>query len=343
MRVDRTAVYCTLLVLTLAILPRVEAGEVLSSVKAREMLRCGVSENIPGFSERDPDGRWRGLEADFCRAVAAAVLSDPEKVEFIPLRASARFPALRSRRIDLLLGSTSWTLTREAVLKVQFPGILFYDGQGFMVPTAANITTLADLDGATVCVEKGTTHTRTLAAFFKAKGWSVDSRVIDSAPKAAEAFFAGRCRAFTSDAAKLAAMRLHAPGGPQAFAILPELISREPLSPVVWGGDPEWTTVIRWVLKVLILAELHGVTRDNLDGVIADQTNRLLWVSDDDRELLAQSMGIPLGWARRALRAVGNYGEVYERNVGQQSPLKIERGLNRLWTEGGLHYAPPID
>ncbi len=343
MSIDRTVLCAAMLVLTLAVLPRVEAGEVLSGVKARGVLRCGVSEDIPGFSERDADGRWRGLDADFCRAVAAAVLSDPEKVDFVPLRASARFPALQTRRIDLLLGNTSWTLTREAVLKVQFPGILFYDGQGFMVPTAANITTLADLDGATVCVEKGTTHQRTLAAFFKAKGWSVEPLVIDSAPKAAEAFFAGRCRAYTSDAAQLAAMRLRAPGGPQAFAILPELISREPLSPVVWGGDPEWTTVVRWVLNVLILAERHGVTRDNLDAVIADQTNPLLWVSDDDRELLAQSMGIPLGWARRVLRAVGNYGEVYERNVGQESPLKIERGLNRLWTEGGLHYAPPID
>jgi general L-amino acid transport system substrate-binding protein len=173
MKIDRIVLCTSMLVLMLAALPQAQAGEVLSSVKARGVLRCGVSEDIPGFSERDADGRWRGLDADFCRAVAAAVLSDPEKVEFVPLRASARFPALQTRRIDLLLGNTSWTLTREAVLKVQFPGILFYDGQGFMVPTAANMTTLADLDGATVCVEKGTTHTRTLAAFFKAKGWSV--------------------------------------------------------------------------------------------------------------------------------------------------------------------------
>ncbi len=343
MKIDWSAFCLATLVLMFAVLPQVEAGEVLDSVTARGKLRCGVSEDIPGFSERDADGRWRGLDADFCRAVAAAVLSDPEKVQFVPLRASARFPALQTRRIDLLLGNTSWTLTREAVLKVQFPAILFYDGQGFMVPTAANIKTLADLEGATVCVEKGTTHTRTLAAYFKVNGWSVEPLIIDSAPEAAAAFFAGRCRAYTSDAAQLAAMRLRAPGGPQAFAILPELISREPLSPAVWGGDPEWTTVVRWVLNVLILAERHGVTRHNLDAVIADQTNPLLWVSDDDRVLLAQSMGIPLGWARRVLRAVGNYGEVYERNVGQESPLKIERGLNRLWTDGGLHYAPPID
>ncbi|HOW74593.1 MAG TPA: amino acid ABC transporter substrate-binding protein [Candidatus Competibacteraceae bacterium] len=343
MKIDRMVGCTALLILALTILPGVEAGEVLDSVKARGQLRCGVSEGIPGFSERDADGRWRGFEVDFCRAVAAAVLSDPEKVEFVPLRASARFPALQTRRIDLLLSGTTWTLTREAVLKVQFPGILFYDGQGFMVPTAAHITTLADLDGATVCVEKGTTHQRTLTAYFKVKGWSFEPLVIDSAPKAAEAFFAGRCRAYTSDAAQLAAMRLRAPEDPRAFVILPEQISREPLSPAVWGGDPEWTTVVRWVLNTLILAERHNVTRDNLDAVIAGQTNPLVWATDDDRELLAQSMGIPIRWGIRALKAVGNYGEIYERNVGRDSPLKIERGLNRLWTEGGLHYAPPID
>jgi general L-amino acid transport system substrate-binding protein len=250
---------------------------------------------------------------------------------------------LQTRRVDLLLGSTTWTLTREAVLKVQFPGILFYDGQGFMVPAAANMDTLADLDGAKVCVEGGTTNERTLTAYFQAQGWSVEPLVIDSAPQAAEALFAGRCAAYTSDAAQLAAMRLRAPGGQQAFAILPDRISREPLSPAVWGGDPEWATTVRWVLNVLILAEYYGVTRDNLDAVIAGRVNPRLWTADYDREHIAKAMGIQPGWARRLLQAVGNYGEVYERNVGRDSPLKIERGLNRLWTEGGLHYAPPID
>ena len=200
-----------MLVLTLAVLLRVEAGEVLDGVKARGQLRCGVNEGIPGFSEHDADGRWRGFDVDFCRAVAAAVLGDPDKVELVPLLASTRFPALQARRIDLLLNNTTWTLIREAVLKVQFPGVFFYDGQGFLVPVAAKIATLADLDGATICVVKGTTHQRNLEAYFEAKGWSMKPLMIDSAPEAAEAFFAGRCRAYTSDAAQLAAMRLRAP------------------------------------------------------------------------------------------------------------------------------------
>ncbi len=343
MPIDRTVWRTAVLVLMFAVLPRLEAGEVLDGVKARGQLRCGVSEGIPGFSERDPNGRWRGFEVDFCRAVAAAVLGDPEKVEFVPLRASTRFPALHSRKIDLLLRNTTWTLTREAVLKVQFPGILFYDGQGFMVPAAANIATLADLDGATVCIEKGTTHRRNLEEHFHANGWSVEPLIIDSAAEAAQAFFAGRCRAYTSDAAQLAAMRLRAPKDARDFVILTERISKEPLGPVVWGGDPEWTTLVRWILYALILAEEYGITRDNLDAVIAENRNPLVRRAAKERDLLARALGVPPGWGIRVLRAVGNYGEMYERNVGRDSPLDIERGLNRLWTQGGLHYAPPID
>jgi general L-amino acid transport system substrate-binding protein len=341
MKINWTVCGAALLVLAFAILPRVEAAEVLNGVKARGQLRCGVSEGIPGFSEQDADGRWRGFDVDFCRAVAAAVLGDPDKVELVPLLASTRFPALQTRRIDLLLNNTTWTLTREAVLKVQFPGILFYDGQGFLVP--AKIATLADLDGATICVERGTTHQRNLDAYFETKGWSVKPLVIDSSPEAANALFAGRCRAYTSDASLLAAMRLRAPKDAQDFVILPERISREPFSPAVWGGDPEWATVIRWVLNVLIFAEEYGVTRGNLDAVIAENRNPLVRRTAEEANIIARSLGIETGWGIQALRAVGNYGEMYERHIGRDSPLKIERGLNRLWTQGGLHYAPPID
>lgn len=344
MQIDRFFWRIAVLVLMLALSPRIVAGgTVLEGVKARGQLRCGVSEGIPGFSERDADGRWRGFEVDFCRAVAAAVLGDPEKVDFVPLRASTRFPALQSRKIDLLLRNTTWTLTREAVLKVQFPGILFYDGQGFMVPAAANVDTLADLDGATICIEKGTTHRRNLEEYFLANDWSVKPLIIDSVREAAQAFFAGRCQAYTSDAAKLAAIRQWAPTDAQDFVILPERISKEPLGPVVWGGDPEWITLVRWVLNILILAEEHGVTRDNLDAVIAENRNPLVRRSTGEQEMIARSLGVPALWGARALRAVGNYGEMYERNVGRDSQLNIERGLNRLWTQGGLHYAPPID
>lgn len=340
MKIDWTVCCTALLALTLALPPQVEAAEVLNGVKARGQLRCGISEGVPGFSEHDADGRWRGFDVDFCRAVAAAVLGDPDKVELVPLLASARFPALQTRRIDLLLNNTTWTLTREAVLRVQFPGILFYDGQGFLVP--AGIATLVDLDGASICVERGTTHQRNLKTYFEAKGWSVKPLIIDSAPEAAAALFAGRCRAYTSDASLLAAMRLRA-SDRDAFLILPERISREPFSPAVWGGDPAWSTVIRWVLNVLILAEEHGVTRDNLDAVVAENTNLLVRRTADEGNVIGRAMGIEPGWATRALRAVGNYGEMYERNIGRDSPLKIERGLNRLWNQGGLHYAPPID
>jgi general L-amino acid transport system substrate-binding protein len=344
MQIDRVIRRIAVLVLILALSPRIVAGgTVLEGVKARGQLRCGVSEGIPGFSERDVDGRWRGFEVDFCRAVAAAVLGDPEKVQFVPLRASTRFPALQSRKIDMLLRNTTWTLTREAILKVQFPGILFYDGQGFMVSAAANIATPADLDGATICIEKGTTHLRNLEEYFHANDWSVEPLVIDSVNDAAQAFFAGRCLAYTSDAAKLAAMRQQAPNGARDFVILPERISKEPLGPVVWGGDPEWATLVRWVLNILILAEEQGVTSDNLDAVIAENRNPLVRRSTYEQEMITRSLGISALWGARVLRAVGNYGEMYERNIGRESPLNIERGLNRLWTQGGLHYAPPID
>ena len=343
MKINWTVCGAALLVLTLAVLPRVEAGEVLNSVKARGQLRCGVSEGILGFSEIDADEHWHGLNVDFCRAAAAVVLGDADKVEFVPLSTSSRFPALQTRRIDLLLSNPTWTLTREAVLKIQFPGILFYDGQGFLVPTAAGIKTVADLDGATICVQRGTTHRRNLTAYFEVKGWSVKPLVMDSGSEAAEAFFAGRCRAYTADAAQLAGVWLRAPKERQAFVILPERISREPLSAAVWGGDPEWATVIRWVLNVLIFAEEYGVTRGNLDAVIAENRNPLVRRTAEEANIIARSLGIEPGWGIRALRTVGNYGEMYERNVGRDSPLKIERGLNRLWNQGGLHYAPPID
>lgn len=332
-----------LLAVALAAPPPADAGEVLAAVKSRGVLRCGVSEGIPGFSQRDANGRWQGLDADFCRAVAAAVVGDGDKVEFVPLKSSERFPALQARRIDLLVRNTSWTLTREAVLKVQFPAVLFYDGQAFLVPAAANITTPDQLNGATVCVEKGTTHERNLARYASRQRLSLTPLVIDSASDVAAAFFAGRCRAYTSDASQLAAARLLAPGGPDRFVILPERISKEPLAPVVWGGDPEWTTVVRWVLYALILAEEYGIARDNLDAMAESGGGQLAWLSDQEKGLLGQALGIAPGWTVRAVKAVGNYGEIYDRNVGRASPLSIERGPNRIWTQGGLMYAPPID
>ena len=320
-----------------------QAGEVLDTVKARGELRCGVSEGIAGFSEQDSSGQWRGLDADFCRAVAAAVLGDPNKVKFVLLKASARFPALLSRKIDLLLRNTTWTLTREALLKLQFPGVLFYDGQGFLVAKSSGISALADLGGATVCVEKGTTHGQHLVDYFAARGLVVKPLVIDSSAGVADAFFAGQCRAYTADSSQLAAVLARSPGAAKNFVVLKERISKEPLGPVVQGGDAEWATLVRWVLFTLISAEEFGITQANIDAVLKQSqgaAGRLLSGKD---ERLARALGVRSDWVVQAIKAVGNYGEMYERNLGKDSPLNLERGLNRLWTEGGILYAPPVN
>ncbi|MBV2131740.1 amino acid ABC transporter substrate-binding protein [Pseudomonas sp. MAP12] len=332
-----------LLLLAIWLAASAQAGQVLDSVKARGELRCGVSEGIPGFSEQDANGRWQGLDADFCRAVAAALFGDPEKVAFKPLRASTRFPALQAKQIDLLARNTTWTLTREALLQVQFPAVLFYDGQAFMVPRSSGITRLAELRAGKVCVAKGTTHVDNLADHARLHDLAWEPLVIDSSLAVAEAFYAGRCQAWTADAAQLAAMRLRAPAGPEAFVILPERISREPLAPVVLGEDVQWGSLVRWVLFALVLAEEHGMTQANVEarvGELGGATGRLL--SGQDTRL-ARALGARDDWVVRAVRAVGNYGELYERNLGTGSPLRIERGLNRLWKDGGLMYAPPID
>jgi general L-amino acid transport system substrate-binding protein len=310
------------------------AGETVRAVTARGHLSCGVSEGIAGFSEPDARGRWVGLDADFCRAVAAAVLGDAEKVRFVPLRSSTRFPALQAGKIDLLVRNTTWTLTREALLGVQFPAVLFYDGQAFMVPKAAGIAAPAELRGATVCVEKGTTHEGNLAGYFAARGLTVSPLVIDSAAQVTEAFFAGRCQAYTSDASQLAAARLRAPGGPQGYVILAERISKEPLGPVVRDGDGQWVTLVRWVLHALVLAEERGITRASAGA---------LRLAPAKGEWLARALGVRQGWLERAVQAAGHYGELFDRNLGEGSPLKLERGPNRPWTQGGLLYAPPLD
>lgn len=320
-----------------------QAGADLETLKARGVLRCGVSDDIPGFAERDVSGRWRGMNVDYCRAVAAAVLGNPEKVDFVPLKASQRFPALQAKTIDLLVRNTTWTLTREAALKVQFPAVLFHDGQGFMVPASARLDSPDQLKGSRICVEKGTTHEKRLVDYFTAHGTTVTPVVVDSATGAADALYAGRCQAYSSDASQLAAMRTRAPGGAAAFTILPQRISKEPMGPVVRNGDPEWATLVGWVRHALVAAEEHGITRDNVDARVAGMRGGIASLLTGQNELVSRSLGVQRDWALRAVRAVGNYGEVYERNLGKDTPLAIERGDNRSWTEGGLMYAPPID
>jgi general L-amino acid transport system substrate-binding protein len=315
------------------------AGESLGQIKSRGTLRCGVSEGILGFSARDQAGRWTGLDVDFCRAVAAAALGDANKVSFVPLQASARFIALKSGTIDLLSRNTTWTFDREAGLHVRFAGVLFYDGQGFMVPRKKAPKALAGLRGASVCVEKGTTSAQHLVDYSAARRLDMTALVFDSARELVDAFTSGRCRALTADASRLAATRLRLSGDSRGFLILPERISKEPLGPVVRGGDEEWLTIVRWVLIALVGAEESEVTRDNVRERMRDVALRRVLRPDDD---ISKALGLDPDWAFHVIRSVGNYGEMFERNVGAASPLKLERGLNRLWTEGGLMYAPPM-
>lgn len=273
----------------LLLLAPAQAGEVLQGIKARGWLRCGVSEGIAGFSEQDASGRWQGMDADFCRAVAAAVLGDPEKVRFVPLKSSTRFPALQANAIDLLVRNTTWSFTREVLLKVQFPVALFYDGQGFLVPSASGITQPTQLQEARICVEKSTNHLRNLEDYGAAHGLRWQPLVMDSARETAEAFFWGRCQAYSSDASQLVAMRLWAPSGPNAFRILPEHISKEPLGPAVLAGDQDWISLVRWVFYALVLAEETGVTANTIETKLAEGRGPLSRLSQDEKKLLARN------------------------------------------------------
>ncbi|MEJ5989134.1 amino acid ABC transporter substrate-binding protein [Ramlibacter sp. PS3R-8] len=317
----------------------VHAGETFKAVKARGTLRCGVSEGIAGFSSRDATGRWVGMDAEFCRAVAAAALGSGEKVSFIPLTASRRFPALQAGSIDILVRQTTWTLARESGLKVRFAGILLYDGQGFMVPGKSAVSSVAALDGSTVCVEKGTTHADNLAEYFATNGWRVSPLVLESSAELAAAFRGGRCQAYSSDVSQLSSLRASTPGGAQDYVILKDRISKEPIGPVVRAGDEEWLTLVRWVLFMLVAAEEQGITGANAANRMSTPAAiRAIGAADE----FSQSLGVERGWALRAVQSGGNYGEIFERSLGGGSPLKLERGPNRPWTQGGLMYAPPI-
>lgn len=316
------------------------AGDTLTRVQSNGVIRCGVSEGIAGFSIKDAGGRWTGMDADFCRAVAAAALGDGEKVAFVPLFASARFPALKANRIDLLARNTTQTLGREVNIGTQFAGILYYDGQSFMVPASSRAQRVQDLDGASICVLKESTHVVHLADYFKANGLGYQPVIEESFTQAKDAFFAGRCQAYTSDASTLASIRVNAPGGPDAFRILPDRISKEPLGPVVNRGDEQWATLEKWVLLALVEAEERGITRENVRNVLATTVDPAVQAFLGGG--YAKALGISPGWVVRVVETVGNYGEIFERNFGSRSPFKIERGLNRLWNQGGLMYSPPF-
>jgi general L-amino acid transport system substrate-binding protein len=316
------------------------SADTLETVKERGAVQCGVSDGLPGFSATDSDGRWQGIDADFCRAVAAAVLGDAEKVNFVSLTATERFTALQSGEIDVLSRNTTWTLTRDASLGLNFAGVTYYDGQGFLVKKDLGVSSALELDGASVCISSGTTTELNLADYFRFKGMSYEPVLYDTADQTAQGFEAGRCDILTSDQSQLYALRLQL-SDPDGAMVLPEVISKEPLGPVVRQGDDVWFNIVKWTLSAQLNAEELGVSSANIDEMKASDNpsiQRLLGTSGNMGELLQ----LGNDWAYNIIEQVGNYGEVFERTVGTGSPLNIERGLNALWTDGGLQYAPPV-
>lgn len=312
----------------------------LEQVRQRGTLNCGVSTGLLGFSERRTDGTWAGFDVDFCRAVAAVVLGDAAKVSFTPLSATERFDALRQGRIDLLSRNTTWTLQREAEFGLVFAGVNFHDGQGFMVRRDLGVTSSLELGGRSVCVQQGTTAEDFASDYFVANAMQVEVRRFPDAAATLAAFAARQCEAMTMDNSGLFAERLKL-ARPAEAIVLPDIISKEPLGPVTRADDMRWHQIVKWVNFALINAEEIGVTSANIEQArasIKPEIRRFTGAEDD----IGRHLGLPRDWALRAVASVGNYGEIYERNVGTGSRLGIPRGLNQLWTQGGILHAPPV-
>ena len=318
-----------------------QAGAIFDAIKDKGFIQCGVSTGLAGFSNPDDAGNWSGIDVDVCRAIAAAVFGDAEAVKFTPLTSKERFTALQSGEVDVLSRNTTWTLNRDSALGLDFVGVTYYDGQGFMVPKELGVNSALELDGASVCVQTGTTTELNLADYFRANNMSFTPVVFERPDEARAAYEQGRCDAYTTDQSGLYAQRTGL-ANPADHIVLPEVISKEPLGPVVRHGDNEWGDIVRWTLYAMLEAEEFGVNSQNVDDMKANSDNpgvrRLLGVEGD----MGQGLGLPNDWGYQIIKQVGNYGEIFERNVGMSTPLKIERGLNALWTEGGLQYAMPV-
>ncbi|MGR3372215.1 amino acid ABC transporter substrate-binding protein [Pseudooceanicola nanhaiensis] len=314
----------------------------LDDVKARGKLNCGVSTGLAGFSNPDANGNWEGFDVAVCRAVAAAVLGDPQAVEFVPTTGKTRFTALASGEIDMLARNTTWTLSRDADLKFTFVGVNYYDGQGFMVPKELGVSSAKELDGATVCIQTGTTTELNLADFFRKNNMNYEPVPIETNAEAQQQYLAGACDVYTTDASGLASTRATFED-PSAHAVLPEIISKEPLGPLVRHGDDEWGDITRWTLNALVAAEELGITSANVAEMAASagdnpEINRLLGTEGN----LGEMLGLEADWAVKAISAGGNYGEIFESNIGESTPIGLARGLNAQWTDGGLIYSPPF-
>ena len=317
------------------------AAGTLDDVKARGTLNCGVTTGLVGFAAPDANGEWNGFDVSVCRAVAAAVLGDPSAVEFVPTTGKTRFTALASGEIDMLARNTTWTFSRDVDLKFTFVGVNYYDGQGFMVPKELGVSSAKDLDGATVCIQTGTTTELNLADFFRANNIGYEPVPIETNAEAQQQYLAGACDVYTTDASGLAATRatFEAPGD---HTLLPEIISKEPLGPLVRHGDDEWGDVVRWTLNALITAEELGVTSANVGEMASGSGNpevkRLLGTEGT----LGEMLGLDADWAMKAISTQGNYGEIFATTIGEETPIGLARGLNAQWTDGGLIYSPPF-
>ena len=312
----------------------------LDDVKAKGHVQCGVSQGLPGFSNTDDKGAWTGIDVDVCRALAAAVFGDASKVKFTPLSAKERFTALQSGEIDLLSRNTTWTMTRDTTLGLNFTGVSYYDGQCFMVRKSLKVKSALELSGAAVCTNTGTTTELNVADYFRANKMPYEIVAFEKADEVVQAYDAGRCDVYTTDASGLYAQRLKL-AKPGDHMVLPEIISKEPLGPVVRQGDDQWFNLVKWTLFAMVNAEEMGVTSANVDDM-KKSTNpgikRLVGVEGN----FGQNLGVGNDWAYNIIKQVGNYGEIFDANVGPKTPLGIERGVNALWSKGGLQYAPPV-
>ncbi len=315
-------------------------SQTLKSVKERGSLSCGVSQGLPGFSSPDDKGNWTGLDVDVCRAIAAAVLNDPTKVKFVPLSAKDRFTALQSGEIDVLSRNTTWTLSRDTSLGGNFTGVTYYDGQGFLVKKALKVNSALELNGASVCVQTGTTNEQNVGDYFKSNSMKYELIAFGNADETVKAYESGRCDVFTSDISQLYAERLKL-ANPADHIVLPEVISKEPLGPMVRHGDDQWFDIVKWTLFAMVNAEELGVTQKNVDEMVKSTKPELRRLLGSDGNL-GEQLGLTKDWVIRIVKAVGNYGESFDRNVGAGSKLGISRGLNQLWNKGGIQYAPPI-
>src|ERR1700757_2920241 len=316
------------------------SAQTLKTVKDRGMLSCGVSQGLPGFSTPDDKGNWTGLDVDICRAIAAAVFDDSSKIKFVPLSAKDRFTALQSGEIDVLSRNTTWTLSRDTSLGANFTGVTYYDGQGFLVKKSLKVNSALELNSASVCVQTGTTTEQNLADYFKSNNMKYEVIAFGSADETIKAYESGRCDVFTSDVSQLYAQRLKL-SNPADHAVLPEVISKEPLGPMVRHGDDQWFDLVKWTLFAMVDAEELGITQKNVDDMAKSDKPELKRVFGTDGNL-GEQLGVTKDWVIRIVKAVGNYGEAFDRNVGGGSKLGIARGLNQLWTKGGIQYAPPI-